>query len=258
MARARNIKPAFFENESLGELSALTRLFFIGMWTLADFKGCLEYRPKRLKIQLLPYDDCNIDVLVKSLEDSGFIQIYSVQGQQYIKVVNFQKHQNPHKNERESGSDIPDVSEKDNEINELSQDGNTPDKNGTARADSLNLIPDSLNLIPDSPPSVAIDVGKNNIAGMQSKKSEPRGSRLSSDWQLPRPFGNWALNEGYTEDVIRKEAEKFRDYWVAKSGRDARKVDWFATWRNWLRNSIPTGRKSNGLALDDGGIGKWV
>ena len=171
MARARNIKPAFFENESLGELSALTRLFFIGMWTLADFKGCLEYRPKRLKIQLLPYDDCNIDVLVKSLEDSGFIQIYSVQGQQYIKVVNFQKHQNPHKNERESGSDIPDVSEKDNEINELSQDGNTPDKNGTARADSLNLIPDSLNLIPDSPPSVAIDVGKNNIAGMQSKKS---------------------------------------------------------------------------------------
>lgn len=33
------------------------------------------------------------------------------------------------------------------------------------------------------------------------------------------------------------EAEKFADYWTAKSGTDATKLDWVATWRNWCRNA---------------------
>ena len=37
------------------------------------------------------------------------------------------------------------------------------------------------------------------------------------------------------EDV-RREAECFADYWHAKAGADARKADWLATWRNWVRN----------------------
>jgi len=147
MARARNIKPSFFQNEELGELLPIERLAFIGMWTIADFKGCIELRPKRLKVQLLPYDECDFESIVINLEKSGFISIYSVQGQRYIKIINFEKHQNPHKNERESGSDIPDILERDdlsNKNNDLENIKNNPDKNGTAPADSLNPIPDSL------------------------------------------------------------------------------------------------------------------
>lgn len=33
------------------------------------------------------------------------------------------------------------------------------------------------------------------------------------------------------------EAEKFADYWTAKSGTGATKLDWLATWRNWCRNA---------------------
>ena len=113
MARARNIKPSFFTNDDLSETNPLARLLFIGMWTIADFKGCFEYKPKRLKVQLLPYDDCDIEQLVSDLEKSGFIAIYTVQGQKYIKVLNFTKHQNPHKNEREGGSEIPDIDQQD-------------------------------------------------------------------------------------------------------------------------------------------------
>ena len=151
MARARNIKPSFFQNEELGELNPLDRLAFIGMWTIADFKGCIELRAKRLKVQLLPYDECDFETIVNNLEQSRFISTYSVLGQRYIKIINFEKHQNPHKNERESGSDIPDISEQDeitNENNDLTKDGTKPDFIGTARADSLLLIPDSLNPIP--------------------------------------------------------------------------------------------------------------
>jgi len=37
------------------------------------------------------------------------------------------------------------------------------------------------------------------------------------------------------------ETDKFRDYWLAKSGRDATKVDWNATWKNWLRKAAEGG-----------------
>ena len=158
MARARNIKPSFFTNDELGDVNPLARLLFIGMWTIADFKGCFEYKPKRLKVQLLPYDDCDIEQLVNDLEKSGFISIYSVRGRKYIKAINFAKHQNPHKNEREGGSEIPDIDEADVEEeekslknNEWANIENNLEQDGTDRADSLNLIPDSLNLIPSTP-----------------------------------------------------------------------------------------------------------
>ena len=147
MARARNIKPGFFQNDELGELDPLARLAFIGMWTIADFKGCIEYRPKMLKVQLLPYDECDIELITNNLDKARFIRFYSVQGKRYIKIVNFEKHQNPHKNEREAGSLIPDITEQDEESNnnnELTQDGTKPDLIGTAQADSLLLIPSTL------------------------------------------------------------------------------------------------------------------
>jgi hypothetical protein len=152
MARARNIKPAFFLNTELSENTPLERLAFIGMWTIADFKGCISFNPKKIKAQILPYDDCNMETIAINLDKSGFISIYSVQGKRYLKIINFEKHQNPHKNEREAGSELPDIDENDNSFNDLSNIQINPDKNGTARADSLIPLTDSLNadsLIPE-------------------------------------------------------------------------------------------------------------
>lgn len=54
---------------------------------------------------------------------------------------------------------------------------------------------------------------------------------------MPKSWGEWALSEvpGWSADRVRKTADKFRDYWIAKPGRDAVKADWLATWRNWVR-----------------------
>jgi len=152
MARARNIKPAFFQNEDLAELEPIERLAFIAMWTVADYKGCIEYRAKRLKVQLLPYDNCNIELIVTNLEQSRFITTYNVNGQKYIKILNFEKHQNPHPNEKKSGSNIPDITEKDDVINDLQNIVINHDEDGTNRADSLLLIPDTLLPIPTKKP----------------------------------------------------------------------------------------------------------
>jgi uncharacterized protein YdaU (DUF1376 family) len=64
-----------------------------------------------------------------------------------------------------------------------------------------------------------------------------RGARLPENWVLPLEWGQWAITEGWAETVIRSEADKFRDYWIGRSGKDATKADWQATWRNWMRNS---------------------
>ena len=113
MARSRNIKPAFFTNDELAELDPIDRLTFIGLWTLADYKGCLECRPKRIKAQILPYDNVDIEQILINLDLSRFIAIYTVQGQLLIKVLNFSIHQNPHKNERDKGSNLPDLDKND-------------------------------------------------------------------------------------------------------------------------------------------------
>jgi len=70
-----------------------------------------------------------------------------------------------------------------------------------------------------------------------TKVSPKKGSRLSDDWFLPTEWGEWAISEGWPDTVIRSEADKFKDFWISKTGRDASKLDWQATWRNWMRNS---------------------
>ena len=105
MARARNIKPGFFKNEFLAEMSAETRLLFIGLWTLADREGRLEDRPKRIKAELFAFDMFDVDSMLNRLQDDGFVVRYEVEGQKLIEVCNFVKHQDPHY--REKASELP-------------------------------------------------------------------------------------------------------------------------------------------------------
>jgi hypothetical protein len=55
---------------------------------------------------------------------------------------------------------------------------------------------------------------------------------------LPDP--GWHRDNGWTDGQAGYELEKFRDYWCAKA-RDAAKLDWQATWRNWLRKAAESG-----------------
>lgn len=158
MARARNIKPSFFKNDELAELSFDARLCFVGLWTLADCNGRLELRPKRIKAELFPYDNVDVEKIVINLDKYRFIRIYSVQGKQYIEIANFTKHQNPHKNERDKGSEIPAPSESTPTAQESQgaeekpeKIGTAPESNGSDRADSPFLIPDSPFLNEESP-----------------------------------------------------------------------------------------------------------
>jgi uncharacterized phage protein (TIGR02220 family) len=173
MARARNIKPAFFTNDDLGEIEPIGRLLFIGLWTIADHNGNIEWRPKKIKAQLFPYDECNIEKLAIYLEQYRFIRFYSASESTYLNIVNFSTHQNPHKNEKAKGTKIPPIDKEGSQVVDLKGLMINPDKSRlkreystSDRADSFNLIPDSLILNPESlnPESLNPDSKNKNVA----------------------------------------------------------------------------------------------
>jgi len=62
-----------------------------------------------------------------------------------------------------------------------------------------------------------------------------RGTRLPSDWQPS--FEDIEFCKTNRPDLQPdKVADQFRDYWIAQTGVKATKLDWSATWRNWVRN----------------------
>ena len=70
----------------------------------------------------------------------------------------------------------------------------------------------------------------------QKSKADARATRLPADWVLPKEWGGWAVkNRGWSAAQAHAVSEEFRDYWIAKPGKDGRKLDWQATWRNWCR-----------------------
>lgn len=85
---------------------------------------------------------------------------------------------------------------------------------------------------------------RNAIHKPRSKKettsvvSKKTGSRLPEDWVLTKGLGEWAIAQGMDPPQVRVEADKFRDHWHSVPGAKGRKLDWPATWRNWIRKAL--------------------
>jgi hypothetical protein len=63
-----------------------------------------------------------------------------------------------------------------------------------------------------------------------------RGTRLPDGWE-PHTDVIAQMRSDHPRVDLKAEHAKFTDYWQAKAGRDARKADWNATWRNWIRRA---------------------
>ncbi len=63
-----------------------------------------------------------------------------------------------------------------------------------------------------------------------------RGTRIPDDFEVTQPMVIWARNECPDVDG-RFETSQFIDYWAAKAGKDATKLDWVRVWQTWMRRS---------------------
>lgn len=242
MSRARNIKPSFFTNDILAECEPLARLLFAGLWTIADRNGRLEDRPKKIKAEVLPYDDCDCESLLKQLETYKFIIRYKSGENNFIQVLNFVKHQNPHV--KEAASIIP-----------------APDKHQTSTVQNV-LLPDSPILIPDSPIP-------HTLKREPVKKPATITEFILDDWVPVKPWEAWmevrkkkgAAQTDYAKELALKELER-----LTNLGHDPTKILNQSTLNSWKdlyelkdkNNANISGNpgKNNGNATEPGPIGK--
>lgn len=104
MPRARLLKPSFFTNDALGEVEPLGRLLFAGLWCLADREGRLHDRPRRIKAEILPYDQVDVDHLLDELARRSFVVRYAVAGERFIQVTAFARISAPTTRSRRASS----------------------------------------------------------------------------------------------------------------------------------------------------------
>lgn len=105
--RIRTIKPEFWKHDGIAELEYATRLLFIALWCIADRRGRMEDRPRRIKAECFPYDELDVDAMLSELHAAGFIDRYEAEGLKIIEVRSFEKHQRLTGKEAETESIYP-------------------------------------------------------------------------------------------------------------------------------------------------------
>lgn len=93
MARIRTIKPEFWTDETIVELDPLHRLLFIGMWNFCDDQGFLDYRPKQIKMRILPADDLDIVEALRALVRASLVLVWEGENGLVLQIRNWTKHQ---------------------------------------------------------------------------------------------------------------------------------------------------------------------
>lgn len=100
--RTRPLKPSICKNETIAECGPWAILLLERMWLMADRKGRLEYRPKKIWAEGFPYHDpkdVNVEGNLDILASKGIVTIYTVHGKRFIEIPNFEKHARPHPHE---------------------------------------------------------------------------------------------------------------------------------------------------------------
>lgn len=96
-----------------------------------------------------------------------------------------------------------------------------------------------LKPLPSNAPSIAQasssqPQSQEDIGARSAPAPPKRGTRLSADWTLSPENLSFAEAKGIPPAKIAVEAQKFRDHFIAKPGKDGVKLDWDATWRTWV------------------------
>src|SRR5262249_20305940 len=111
-------------------------------------------------------------------------------------------------------------------------DSVTPDTDVTPDIPSMSpLTPDVTTPLT---PSVTLTQVTQRELKTDSRRANDvrRGTRLPEDWRPTQTLADFARDQGLDPEETR---ERFRDFWLAKPGSGACKLDWDRTWKNWCR-----------------------
>ncbi|HEY2644063.1 MAG TPA: hypothetical protein VGI56_09965 [Galbitalea sp.] len=95
MARIRSIRPEFWVDDKIVDLSLLAKLLFIGLWNFADDDGYIEDSERRIKRMVFPDNNYDIRPAIAELVKSGVVSRATSDQGQLLHVVNLAKWQKP-------------------------------------------------------------------------------------------------------------------------------------------------------------------
>lgn len=225
VVRRRDIDPSFFSSDQVIACSSWARLLFIGTWMLADREGRLRDEPTRIKRQIFPDDQVDIDALLVELVREGLIDRYVVDDLPCIAVPAFTQRQHVHT--REQPSKLP-----------------PPPRNrekarlGSPRARLGDVKPGGK-----SGPSVSQAFGKSGPSVDMSPNGDSSGSHSRIDVQ--------AVWEAWTTATRRSRSkldEKRRKLIVTRL-REFSVDDLVAAVRGWKHDPWPDRSRHNGLEI---------
>ena len=97
--------------------------------------------------------------------------------------------------------------------------------------DDSNVLADRYQ---DAIPETETETERESETKTEKSRTATRGSRLPANWVPNKELAEWSKAERPDLD-LRKVLEEFRDYWTSVAGSKGVKLDWDATWRNWVR-----------------------
>lgn len=234
----------------------------IGLWpivlSLADKQGIVDVTPDYLaRITGLPIDDvtacmarfCEPDPYSRTPTDEGRrLALIDPENRCWgWKVLNHAQYRERARKQQWDNERTASGRDAERKRNERAQkkDKSVESRDIPARPDASRRSP--LSDADTDPYSRSAQTRSDDGSGGSGtgKPKTSRGSRLPEDW---KPDADFALREISDLDVER-EADRFRDYWRAQPGQKGVKVDWRATWCNWVRNARDRGtyaRRTNG------------
>lgn len=93
MARIRTVKPEFFRHEKLQELGPLSMLIFEGLWTQCDKAGRFPWKPRTLKLDILPFITFDMEKELDKLAEAFFVIKYEADKEFFGVIPTFLEHQ---------------------------------------------------------------------------------------------------------------------------------------------------------------------
>jgi uncharacterized protein YdaU (DUF1376 family) len=103
-----------------------------------------------------------------------------------------------------------------------------PKPKGLPNEDQTGLQTETHARVASPSPSTSPSEDKSSSGGPR------RGFRLPVDWEPSEVDLAYAASNGFGRQQALAIAERFSNYWRAKAGQAATKLDWAATWRNWI------------------------
>ena len=219
----RILRDAILTSERVASLDWAAEVFYRRLHSIVDDYGRHEAGQQLLRAKCYPLQTDSVRVAdiarwMAACQKSGLILVYGVNGKQYLEVCDFRQ-------QTRTDSKCP------------------PPPAMNAACDPLLAIDSKCSqVLANAHLGVCGGVCVNEVEQGASPSAPPaaikseqaNGTRLPDDWTLPAEWAEWA--KGERPDLNPTDtAARFADHWHAKPGKDGRKLDWLATWRNWVR-----------------------